>query len=202
MKKIDAKGLSCPAPVLETKAGVDESHPRMIQVQVDNEPAQQNVVRFLQSQGYRTEVDRQGEIYTIVGTNEGAAEGQARQPTPMETDDAEQVEKIVVMVTTDRLGSGDDELGGKLMINFIKTLKEIGHRLWQLLLLNGGVKLAIKGATTLPDLMALAESGVTILVCGTCLDHFGLLDQKEVGETTNMLDVVTALEVADKVITI
>ncbi len=202
MKQIDAKGLSCPAPVLETKVAVDESHPRMIQVQVDNEPAQQNVARFLQSQGYRTEVDRQGEIFTIVGTNEGAAEDEARQPAPMDTDDTEQTTKIVVMVTTDRLGSGDDELGGKLMINFIKTLKEMGPNLWQLLLLNGGVKLAIEGATTLADLMDLAESGVTILVCGTCLDHFGLLDQKEVGETTNMLDVVTALEVADKVISI
>ncbi|MBW2410410.1 MAG: sulfurtransferase-like selenium metabolism protein YedF, partial [Deltaproteobacteria bacterium] len=44
--------------------------------------------------------------------------------------------------------------------------------------------------------------GRKILVCGTCLDHFGLLDQKQIGETTNMLDIVTAMQLADKVISI
>ena len=39
------------------------------------------------------------------------------------------------------------------------------------------------------------------MVCGTCLNHFGLLDKKQCGETTNMLDIVTSLQVADKVIT-
>jgi hypothetical protein len=41
-----------------------------------------------------------------------------------------------------------------------------------------------------------------VLVCGTCLDHFGLLSQKAVGETTNMLDVVTSLQLATKVINV
>ena len=41
-----------------------------------------------------------------------------------------------------------------------------------------------------------------IMVCGTCLDHFQLLDQKKVGQTTNMLDIVTAMQLADKVINI
>jgi len=43
---------------------------------------------------------------------------------------------------------------------------------------------------------------VSILVCGTCLDFYGLLDQKKVGETTNMLDIVTSLQVAGKVVTV
>jgi hypothetical protein len=34
------------------------------------------------------------------------------------------------------------------------------------------------------------------------LNHFGLLEKKQVGETTNMLDIVTALQLADKVISI
>jgi hypothetical protein len=51
-----------------------------------------------------------------------------------------------------------------------------------------------------PVLKDYEESGLTILVCGTCLTHFDLLDQKQVGETTNMLDIVTAMQLADKVI--
>ena len=48
----------------------------------------------------------------------------------------------------------------------------------------------------------LETEGLTILVCGTCLDHFDLLARKQVGQTTNMLDIVTAMQLADKVINI
>jgi selenium metabolism protein YedF len=104
------------------------------------------------------------------------------------------------MVAADRMGRGDDELGGKLMINFIKTLKEMGDELWRLVFVNSGVKLTIDGAGTLEDLKDLEANGLTILVCGTCLDHFKLLEKKQVGQTTNMLDIVTAMQLADKVI--
>ena len=108
----------------------------------------------------------------------------------------------MVMVTTDRMGYGDDILGQKLMISFIKTLKEMGPDLWRLVFVNNGVKLTVSSADTLPDLKEIAETGVTILVCGTCLMHFNLIDAKQVGETTNMLDIVTAMQLADKVINI
>lgn len=39
-----------------------------------------------------------------------------------------------------------------------------------------------------------------MLVCGTCLAHYGLLEAKAVGETSNMLDIVTSLDLADKII--
>jgi len=52
----------------------------------------------------------------------------------------------------------------------------------------------------LEDLKAYEAAGLKILVCGTCLDHFKLLEKKRVGETTNMLDIVTAMQLADQVI--
>ena len=100
------------------------------------------------------------------------------------------------------MGNGDDGLGAKLMISFIKTLKEMGDELWRLVFVNSGVKLTIDGAGTLQDLKDLEAEGLTILVCGTCLDHFDLLENKQVGQTTNMLDIVTAMQLADKVINI
>jgi len=106
------------------------------------------------------------------------------------------------MVATDRVGYGDDELGSKLMISFIKTLKEMGPELWRLVFVNNGVKLTIEGSEVLPVLKEYEIEGLQILVCGTCLDHFDLLDLKQVGETTNMLDIVTAMQLADKVINI
>ena len=108
----------------------------------------------------------------------------------------------MVMCTTDRMGFGDDELGLKLMVNFIRTLKEMGPDLWRLVLVNNGVKLAIEGSAVLSELQAYEKEGITILVCGTCLEHFKLLERKQVGITTNMLDIVTAMQLADKVISI
>ncbi|WP_319406900.1 sulfurtransferase-like selenium metabolism protein YedF [uncultured Desulfosarcina sp.] len=198
MNKIDVRGLSCPAPVLETKAAVESRHPQHLEVLVDNEPARQNVVRFLESQGYGIHVDQEGDLYTVIGTAGEAAS----EPTPVATASGIPDKKIMVMVAADRMGSGDDLLGAKLMINFIKTLKEMGDELWRLVFVNSGVKLTIDGAGTLEDLKGLEEAGLTLLVCGTCLDHFDLLEKKRVGQTTNMLDIVTAMQFADKVINI
>ena len=102
----------------------------------------------------------------------------------------------------DRLGRGDDVLGTKLMASFISTLKEMGPDLWCVVMLNAGVKLAVAGSEVLAGLQDLEHSGVRLLVCGTCLTYFKLLEAKQVGETTNMLDIVTAMQLADKVITL
>jgi selenium metabolism protein YedF len=108
--------------------------------------------------------------------------------------------KTLVILTTDSVGKGNDDLGRNIVTNFIKTLKEMGDDLWRLALLNGGVKLAVEGAEVLPQLQALAHEGLDILVCGRCLETFGLLEKKRVGEVTNMLDIVTSMQVAEKVI--
>jgi hypothetical protein len=54
------------------------------------------------------------------------------------------VQKILVLVAADSLGKGKDELGRKIVINFIRTMKEMGDDLWRLVLLNSGVKLAVR----------------------------------------------------------
>jgi selenium metabolism protein YedF len=90
----------------------------------------------------------------------------------------------------------------KLMVNFLRTLKEMGSELWRLVFVNNGVKLTIDGSEVLDNLKEYEEEGLKILVCGTCLNHFKLLEKKQVGETTNMLDIITAMQLADKVISI
>ena len=104
------------------------------------------------------------------------------------------------MCATDRIGFGDDALGIKLMVNFIRTLNEMGDELWRLVFVNNGVKLTIDGSEVVADLQKYEKNGIKILVCGTCLTHFDLLERKQVGITTNMLDIVTAMQNADKVI--
>ncbi len=198
MKEIDARGLACPAPVLQTKAALEQEDVNTVKVVVDNEASQQNVKRFLESQGFETSLEKNGNEFFITGTCNKAPQPQPEGDTQA---DAEQ-KKIMVMCTTDRIGFGDDDLGLKLMISFIGTLKEMDPDLWRLVLVNNGVKLTIDGSEVLQDLKELEDRGIMILVCGTCLDHFNLLEKKRVGETTNMLDIVTSMQLADKVINI
>jgi selenium metabolism protein YedF len=198
MKEIDARGLACPAPVLQAKAALQEEKPHGVRVVVDNAAAQQNVQRFLESQGFKTALEQKGDDYLVVGTCVSGPVEQARPSAQPPSDE----KKIMVMCATDRIGFGDDELGLKLMVNFLRTLKEMGHELWRLVFVNNGVKLTIDGSEVLDDLREYEKDGLKILVCGTCLNHFNLLERKQVGETTNMLDIVTAMQLADKVVSI
>ncbi len=197
-KEIDCRGLACPAPVLQTKEAMEKDHPDVIKVVVDNEASKQNVSRFMESQNLEVSVQQEGTDFHVIGMRQ---EEVVPEEPVVESPETEQ-KKIMVMVANDRMGHGDDELGKKLMVSFLKTLKEMGDELWRLVFVNNGVKLTIDGSDVLPVAQGLEKDGVHILVCGTCLTHFNLLEKKQVGETTNMLDIVTAMQLADKVISI
>ena len=195
---LDCRGLACPAPVLQAKGCIEAEAPDQINVTVDNEAAKENVSRFLTSQHFQVSVMKKDSDFEVIGAREVVPASQ--EPVEIETE-AEK-KRIMVMVATDRLGFGDDVLGRKLMLSFLSTLKEMGEELWRLVFVNNGVKLTIEGSDVLKVIEDLEKEGTVVLVCGTCLMHFDLLDKKAVGETTNMLDIVTAMQLADKVINI
>jgi selenium metabolism protein YedF len=196
-KTLDCRGLACPNPVIKTKELIDRGAVQQVKVLVDNPAAQENVGRFLQRAGFEVQVEERQGTFMIHGSR--AAAGPCEIMIP-QADAA--LPKILILMGADRLGRGDDLLGAKLMGNFIATLKEMGQELWCVVLLNAGVKLAVAGSEVLAGLQHLEQAGVRLLVCGTCLNYFQLLEAKQVGETTNMLDIVTAMQLADKVITL
>ena len=201
-KTLDARGLACPGPVLMAKDAVERDHLDVLELIVDSEAAKENVSRFLGSRHFSVTASQEGKDYKICARRQGneSEHGSELKGSPRPATDQKQ--RIMVLIATDRLGFGDDELGKKLIINFIKTIKEMGEELWRLVLVNNGVKLTINGSPVLEDLLAYERDGLSILVCGTCLSHFDLLEAKKVGDTTNMLDIVTAMQLADKVINI
>jgi len=118
MKEIDARGLACPSPVLQTKNAIEEESLNSIEVIVDNEAGRQNVSRFLKSQGFEVSVqEREGDFH-VTGRREGGVEPEG---IVAEKQDAEK-KKIMVMVANNCMGHGDAELGSKLMVSFLKTI--------------------------------------------------------------------------------
>ncbi|WP_028325184.1 sulfurtransferase-like selenium metabolism protein YedF [Desulfatirhabdium butyrativorans] len=209
MEIIDCMGLTCPQPVLKTRAYL-LAHPDTtgFGVSVDNAAASENVKRFLENQGFEVTIDSRGERIVITAAQTCSVPGAPAASTPVQKPEFEpgrdrgEDARTLIVIARNLLGDGDAALGRKLMLNFINTLPEMGSALWRVVCLNAGVKLTIEGAETLPGLQRLVDEGVSLLVCGTCLDHYRLLESKRVGETTNMLDIVTSLQHAEKVITI
>jgi len=200
IKKLDARGLTCPAPVLLVKDYIDKENPEELSILVDNESSNENVARFLSTRNYTVKVTSEnGEFHLQAQRGEHIeASKQPASSAQSITDDSPQ--KILILVTSDRMGRGDDELGEKLMISYLKTINEMESDLWQLIFVNSGVKLTTHSSPVLEELQTYEKDGVIILSCGTCLEHFNLTETKEVGATTNMLDIVTATQLADKVI--
>ena len=207
--ELDCTGLACPQPVMRCKDRIQQERPAELRVVVDNQPARENVGRFLKSQGYDLEEVAERDGAFVLRALRATAQGEESPGSELEAA-AEEAGIVcepqggtgqLVLITSDRVGRGDEELGHKLMENFIRTLPEM-EGLWRIILINAGVRLAVKDSGLLEALRELEASGVSLLVCGTCLSHLGLLEDKAIGETTNMLDVVTSLQLAGKVITI
>jgi len=196
---LDCRGMACPQPVIKTRE-VLETKPAAVTVLVDNAPASENVRRLLEKCGYASGLcveQREESLWAVCGAASCAVCAEAEAVIEAA---GERTSRTLVFLSTDTLGHGSDELGAKLMANFLATLPEMGANLWRVVMVNGGVKLASQPGRALDALKKLEESGVSLLVCGTCLEYYGLLDAKQVGETTNMLDIVTSLDLADKVI--
>ncbi len=201
-KVIDCRSLPCPQPVLKSKEIIESENPDTLQVQVDNQAALENVSRFLSTQGYVLEKpEKNGDIWTI-----NARKSQEPDHAPQEASGpasrSGETMRTLVFVSSNKMGSGDDELGTKLMQNFITTLPEMGKSLWMLVFVNSGVKLAVQESLVLDTLQTLEKDQVMVLVCGTCLEFFGLTGAKGTGQTTNMLDIISAMSHADRVISV
>lgn len=210
-KIIDNRGLSCPLPVINTKKALDELIKEGIDefslmVIVDNEAAKENVMRFASTAGYQTTAERKEEGICILIEKSGSKDNEkekSRQMGELCCGAKEGTEKeTLVMITSSALGQGSEELGKILMRSFIFTLKETEPLPAKILFLNSGVFLTTEGSPVLDELQELAERGVEIFSCGTCLDYYKLKEKLAVGHVTNMYDTVEAVQAAAKVITL
>lgn len=105
----------------------------------------------------------------------------------------------VILIQSEGLGRGSDELGGILMANFLRLLGENSEKPAALVFWNAGVRLACEGSWALGHLKTLEEQGVAILACGTCLEYFELGDKLKVGQPTTMLRSIQTMLNSDMV---
>ena len=194
--QIDARCKACPQPVILAKKEIDGGC-RDLTVLVDNKTAVENLTRLGNSAGMTvtTGETAQGLFVRLTGEGKIVEEPVIACPTTGNG--------YAVFVGKDVVGAGDRELGYNLMKMALYTLAQGDSVPAYVLFMNDGVKLpAGEEQQVIDSLMTLIEKGAKVLVCGTCLNFYGIADRLKVGTVSNMYDIMSAMQRADKVITL
>lgn len=107
---------------------------------------------------------------------------------------------IVLLLGSTTLGSGNVELGERLLKFFLKALIHNRIKPRAVILVNEAVHLATEESAVLDDLTVLTEQGVRVLVCVLSADEYGIEDGIKVGCIADMDNICDYLLTAWKVI--
>lgn len=196
MIKIDVKGKTCPVPVIEARNALKAvEKDETVLVIVDNEIAKKNLEKMSKEMGYKSNSKTINEYHYEVEIIKGL--GSDKSVKGLEN---EKKENTLVVISSDKMGEGNDELGQVLIKGFIYALAEAEQPPSTIIFYNGGVKLPIKQSSVLDSLQKLESLGVEILSCGTCLNYYNLEDELAVGQITNMYNIVEKMNAANKII--
>lgn len=197
---VDARGLACPQPVIQTRKAMEQGE--QVLALVDNDTARANVERMARKAGWDVKVVPEGNEFRLeLSAGEQVKGAAVPQPEPQAVGRAEPAAgPLVLMVGSDVMGRGEAELGNILVRGFFHTLGEVAPQPQTIIFINTGVKLACQGSPVLEDLCALEAEGVEMLVCGTCLGYFELADRLAAGHVSNMYDIAETMLGAGKVV--
>lgn len=192
-KVVDARGLACPGPVIETKKVLDEGRFDSIEVIVDNDAAKENVSRFASYSSCSIESIHESDgCFHIVLKPSGVPQPSTERVAAEKdsTDDKPPSDSgLTVFISSEYIGRGPEELGAVLMKGYIFALAESETPPKRIVFMNSGVKLVVKGSSSLENLRRLAGSGVEIVACGTCLDYFKMKEKLALGRISNMYEI-------------
>ena len=199
---IDARGLNCPQPVLLARKSIENSNTDSLMVIVDNSISKENVCRFLTNQGFEVNPRELSSDHFEIVAMKNAPDEVSAWDVQAPQNDAPQPDRssLVVYVGTCLMGSGDQDLGAKLMRGFLRTLIDMSFKPWRMIFINSGVMLTTVDEEAVEALTLLSEKGVEILSCGTCLQHYKVDEKLSVGRSTTMYEILETLEKASKVV--
>ncbi len=201
MIKVNAIGDTCPIPVVKTKNAIKEmGGTGTVEVLVDNEIAVQNLTKMANQKGYQivSKKLKEHKYQSLITVGEGAPEEAVEEEAYCIPDS--RAKKTVVVIDSNLMGRGNDELGKVLMKGFIYALTQQDVLPSKVVFYNGGATLTCEGSDSLEDLQSLEAQGVEIVTCGTCLNYYGMTDNLKVGSVTNMYDICEAMVTADLIV--
>lgn len=205
MIRVNAMGDACPIPVVKTKNAIKGmKEPGEVEIFVDNEIAVQNLTKMANQKGYDVKSEKlEEQKYSVVMTIkeitvEAEEEVQKKEEKNCQVDSRKK--NTVVVISSSKMGEGNEELGGVLIKGFVYALTQQDELPGTMLFYNGGAKLTCEDSEVLEDLKSLEALGVEILTCGTCLNYYGLTEKLAVGSVTNMYVIAEKMTQAGLII--
>ena len=193
---IDAMGKACPMPVIMTKKQLDAGN-RNLTVKVDNTTAVQNLTKLGESMNIPVTSRGEGKEFEVYFNG-----GEAEAPKKEEEKSASTTD-TAYFIGKEFIGDGDRDFGNNLMKMALYTLSEADKAPKYLLFMNGGVKLLQKDEEQIcENVKAMEEKGTKVLVCGACLNYYGITEELGAGEVSNMYVILGAMEDSAKVVTL
>ncbi|MDR2494418.1 MAG: sulfurtransferase-like selenium metabolism protein YedF [Spirochaetaceae bacterium] len=207
MKILDMRGRPCPIPAVNAKKALAEHDAAGVAVLVDNMAAVQNLEKMAKGTGCGFSYTRDGasgyKVTIVKGTGAQGFDGPEAVPNTAGGAAAENAGRgPVVLITSDSMGRGAEELGRLLVKGFIFSLSQLNPPPEAVIFLNGGARLTADGANTVPDLKILEGKGAGIYTCGTCADYYKLTESLAVGSIADMMAITSRLAKASGIITI
>lgn len=202
MRIVDTKGQLCPAPLIAAKRALKEiGSGESFILLTDNQTSFDNLSRFLKDNKADFLFSESGGIWTLTITK---TTGELVQSNPEDycAPSISHFEKgsFVVVISSDKMGEGDEELGHLLMTNFIKALKDLDKLPLKMVFYNNGVKLAVKSSPVFDHLKDLEKMGVELMLCATCVKHYSLETVVSVGIVSNMYAIAEVMASAGKIL--
>lgn len=193
--EIDARGLACPKPVINTKKELERIQEGIVVVTVDNEIAKENILKLVNSLNCEGKIIREEKDLISIEIKKG-------ENVIIDDKKAPELEDKCIFISSDKMGKGNDELGDVLIKGFIYTLTEAKPYPKYIVLVNSGVKLTTENQATVDNLKILEEGGTEVLSCGTCLDYYDVKEKLQVGSVTNMYNIVDIMKNSSQTISI
>lgn len=109
---------------------------------------------------------------------------------------------ILLQINSYGMGRGDKSLGIKLIQKYFELQTQEESAFSFIIFYNEGVKLLTNNSPVIDSLKELEKKGTKLIACSTCLEHYDLIDNLEVGIAGGMSDIVTLQAKADKIITL
>lgn len=204
MTVIDCSGMLCPRPLIEakkayTQASVGDS----ILFIVDNETASNNLNTFFSGNGVASTITTEGNKYKITVLKSELTQNTIAVSNPAEfcipTVKDEQSPTVVV-ISSNKMGEGDSDLGAILIKGFFTALSEVEPLPSEVIFYNSGVLLLPQESGIMASLEKLRSNGVKITACGTCVDFYGIKEKLTIGTISNMFSILSSLNAASKII--
>ena len=202
MRIVDTKGLKCPVPIIETKKALKSSAAgETFELLTDNKTAFSNISRFLNDNRIKFSVIENNEVWTFSITNE---QGTEIKTSPEEYCELPAEEKTTrnfsVVISSEIMGQGDDELGRRLMKSFFTALSCLDNLPAAIMFYNSGVKLTIDDSPVIDIIHEIENKGVEVLICGTCVEHFKLGEKIHIGQISDMYMITQKLSETGNII--